>query len=522
MSGESHRIRRQRWQVHAPAEGEALALRTALRVRLEHELQPALERAFASVDVPDRVVHLTRLEVRVALSPRGGDAMDALPSLVERAVAGELRALVAGAAAADAASGARRPIVTRTAAEERLTTLVHYLRTGALPWSAAPQPDDDAAAELRAAIADEAGEVVAMLLAGAAPRAHWFRLLQLVAHDRMGWLLTDVVAPGLAPAWGDVLATLARTSTDPAALSGARAAPPSRHASLGVVAALLEHAARGGRPDAAVGAAFVASRSPDERRVLAPLLSALVVGDGMMAAAANRFGGATSREASSMLGGDPHGRHSEIGNRQSTPHSRFPNPGSRSSILVSRFPIPETEAALADSEPDPPEALAVANAGLVLLHPYLPHLFAHAGIFADGAIAERELPRAAALLHFLATAHDEPLELELGLVKVLLGLAPHDTLSVGGGLLGPGDVQEAETLLAAAIEHWAALGRTSVGGLRRSFLRRPGLLRRAEEGWTLHVESTAFDVLLDRLPWGISVVRLPWMRDTIYTEWTTR
>ncbi len=69
------------------------------------------------------------------------------------------------------------------------------------------------------------------------------------------------------------------------------------------------------------------------------------------------------------------------------------------------------------------------------------------------------------------------------------------------------------------IAHWGILGNTSVRGLRESFLQREGRLRRKDGGWQLLVQSRAFDMLLDKLPWGFSVIRHPWMESTVHVEW---
>ncbi|MEM9214098.1 MAG: contractile injection system tape measure protein [Cyanobacteria bacterium P01_F01_bin.150] len=41
-----------------------------------------------------------------------------------------------------------------------------------------------------------------------------------------------------------------------------------------------------------------------------------------------------------------------------------------------------------------------------------------------------------------------------------------------------------------------------------------------EQNWTLRVEQMAIDVLLTRLPWGVSMVKLPWMDGLLTVEWT--
>ncbi|MDR2014702.1 MAG: hypothetical protein LBP99_03645, partial [Azoarcus sp.] len=132
------------------------------------------------------------------------------------------------------------------------------------------------------------------------------------------------------------------------------------------------------------------------------------------------------------------------------------------------------------------------------------------------------LPNAAALLHWMATGSDTPYEFEFSLIKVLLGLRPEDPLPAADGCLGATEREEGAALLSAAIEHWSALRNTSIDGLRTAFLQRRGFLRPVDGGWSLHPENKSFDLLLDALPWGIGIVKLPWMPVTIFTEWASR
>lgn len=168
-----------------------------------------------------------------------------------------------------------------------------------------------------------------------------------------------------------------------------------------------------------------------------------------------------------------------------------------------------------------PEEWVVHDAGLVLLHPYLGTFLELRGAHERGraAIPEALRPRAAALLHALVTGQDDVAEHELALAKVLLGLDPEAPLLVAEGLLDADDLAAADELLTAAVSHWGALGRTSPSGLRGTFLRRDGRLRAGPLGSTLRVAAAPYDLLLDRLPWPISVVRTPWMRRPLGVEW---
>lgn len=167
--------------------------------------------------------------------------------------------------------------------------------------------------------------------------------------------------------------------------------------------------------------------------------------------------------------------------------------------------------------------LVVTQAGLILLHPFLSRFFENLGIkdARQTVLPAASLPRAAALLHWLATGDEEVYEFELGFIKILLGLPPGCSLPVSSGLLHESDREEADALLQAVLEHWTALKSTSAAALRQSFLRRRGLVREEEQGFRLQVEPEPFDVLLGTLPWGLGTVKLSWMKKPIFTDWPT-
>ena len=157
----------------------------------------------------------------------------------------------------------------------------------------------------------------------------------------------------------------------------------------------------------------------------------------------------------------------------------------------------------------------------MLLHPYLPRLLKGCGLVDDTGrtLTEAALPRACALLHALAYGDAEAVEHQLPLIKLLLGRAPDHALT---GLLPrptAADREEIDSLLGAVRSHWKALGNTSVEGLRLSILQRRGLLRQADGAWQMRMQAEGFDVLLDLLPWSISLVKLPWMPLPLMVEW---
>jgi hypothetical protein len=147
----------------------------------------------------------------------------------------------------------------------------------------------------------------------------------------------------------------------------------------------------------------------------------------------------------------------------------------------------------------------------------LPQFFAALGIAVEDTLLQPE--RALCLLHFLATGQPIAPEHELILPKILCNIAL-DTPVESDLQLTDAEKEEAVALLEAVIRHWDALRNTSPDGLRGTFLLRPGKVSLRNDGdWLLQVETKAYDILLDQLPWGIAVIKLPWMEKKVWVEW---
>lgn len=118
----------------------------------------------------------------------------------------------------------------------------------------------------------------------------------------------------------------------------------------------------------------------------------------------------------------------------------------------------------------------------------------------------------------MAYGEEEIPEWDLVLPKILCGISPTEPVRRFMPL-SEAEKDEANQLLGAVITHWNALGNTSPDGLRGNFLLREGKLEWKEEEWQLFVTQQAYDMLLNRLPWGFSVVGLSWMPWLIKTVW---
>ena len=165
------------------------------------------------------------------------------------------------------------------------------------------------------------------------------------------------------------------------------------------------------------------------------------------------------------------------------------------------------------------EEAFVADAGLVLLHPFLSTLFGRLQLTRDRAFVRvATQQKALHLLHYLATGERTAEEYQLPVPKMLCWY-PLSQPVVRGERLSAEETAEADRLLAEAIRQWSALKSTSVDGFRQGFLQRRGkLFSKGENGYLL-VETHAIDALLDYLPWNLSIIKLPWMKKILRVEW---
>ncbi len=182
---------------------------------------------------------------------------------------------------------------------------------------------------------------------------------------------------------------------------------------------------------------------------------------------------------------------------------------------------------IADRMPSVPaaqegESTFVDNAGLVILAPFLPRLFAQTGYLngsLDGFLDRDSQVRAIFLMQYLVFGSREFPEYAASLDKLLCGfktgipIPRHIDLSEK-------EFELADGLLAAVLQHWKKLNTSTVEALRQAFLQRKGRLVTENDGQLhLHVESKSYDMLLDTLPWSLGVIRYRWMDQGLWVKW---
>lgn len=163
--------------------------------------------------------------------------------------------------------------------------------------------------------------------------------------------------------------------------------------------------------------------------------------------------------------------------------------------------------------------IAVHNAGLVLLHPFLKYFFTVVRITNKlGNIIPTKCELAVQTLHYLATGSEEFFEGNLVLEKFLCGLSLNMPIPRKSRLTEE-IKKEAEIMLAEVIKNWPALKNTSPEGLRQMFLQRDGKLIQNDKNFRLIIERKTQDILLEKLNWNISLIKLSWKNELLFVDW---
>jgi hypothetical protein len=164
--------------------------------------------------------------------------------------------------------------------------------------------------------------------------------------------------------------------------------------------------------------------------------------------------------------------------------------------------------------------IIIANAGIILLHPMLVTFFKRLNYLDEKNkfLTETLKHRAVHLLQLLTGEKGKHYEHLLFLNKIICGLHPYFPIDVN---FRPtkSEKEEVKNLLESVIKHWTIVQGTSVEGLQETFIRRSGAIESSGTNWILRVESKTVDILLDELPWGISLLVFPWNDYMIQVEW---
>ncbi len=163
--------------------------------------------------------------------------------------------------------------------------------------------------------------------------------------------------------------------------------------------------------------------------------------------------------------------------------------------------------------------IPVKNAGLVIINQYIPMLFERLGLTNSHiSLLPDKQSDAIHYLQYVATGLTETDEHYLVLNKVLCGIPILEPVK-NKIEITPEDRELMEQLLQAIIGQWGASGSTSIDGFRGNWLNRDGLLIEYEDKWQLVIEKRAYDLLIYKLPFTLSVIQYPWMAKPLHVQW---
>ena len=167
----------------------------------------------------------------------------------------------------------------------------------------------------------------------------------------------------------------------------------------------------------------------------------------------------------------------------------------------------------------PQEGVSIPNAGLVMLNNYFLMLLDRLGVTKDKAFVSEEAQLDSIhYLQYIVTGLTETEESLLTLNKILVGLSPNVPVKSSIEMISE-QKELIDGMITAAIQHWTAIGETSVDGFRGNWLVREGILTETEDRWELTVEKRAYDILMTRSPFSFSIIKLPWMSKPLHVTW---
>ncbi len=177
-----------------------------------------------------------------------------------------------------------------------------------------------------------------------------------------------------------------------------------------------------------------------------------------------------------------------------------------------------------DNVPGAESGIYIGNAGLIILAPYLKPFFSRLGLLDGKNFVSREAAwKAVHLLQhacgYAQSDQDGWSEQELIFNKILCGINIAEPVPERLELSSV-EREELNGLLNSVLQNWTIMQRSSVFALQSTFLQKKGRLTLNGRNWDLLVErDSAVEILIDKLPWSISIIKLPWNGYSINTQW---
>lgn len=167
---------------------------------------------------------------------------------------------------------------------------------------------------------------------------------------------------------------------------------------------------------------------------------------------------------------------------------------------------------------DQNEGQYVQNAGLILIHPFIKPLFEHCDLIHPETRELTDPELCAHLLHYIATGKTNAPECDMIFEKFLCNIPLHQTIN-RHIKLSRKHKKQAKNVIESVQHNWSSMKKSSVELLQNEFFQRSGKLVITDYDYTLTMERKTQDILLEKLSWGIGLIRLPWQEKFMYVNW---
>lgn len=160
----------------------------------------------------------------------------------------------------------------------------------------------------------------------------------------------------------------------------------------------------------------------------------------------------------------------------------------------------------------------IQNAGLILIHPFIKTFFEHCNLMDQKTQQLTDPELCAHLLHYIATGKTNAPECDMVFEKFLCNIPMNQTINRHIKLSRKHKTQ-AKNVIESVQHNWTPMKTSSAALLQNEFFQRSGKLAVTENDYTITVERKTQDILLDRLGWGIGLIKLPWQEKFIFVNW---
>lgn len=166
--------------------------------------------------------------------------------------------------------------------------------------------------------------------------------------------------------------------------------------------------------------------------------------------------------------------------------------------------------------------IEINNGGIVLINNYMKELFNRLGLLKDEQfISNLHQQKGIIALHYFVTGTDKiNMQNDILINKILCGLPMEDYMEFDC-ILNDNEKSIIDGLISAIINHWNAIKTSTIDGFRGNWLIREGILSKQQDKLSLSIEKKVYDILLNQSPFSFSVIRFPWMSETLYVNWPT-